>query len=263
VDTVEERLAAVDRLAVRAHVTCAAQCIGVPELVLVPGLGVSHRYLLPFARSIGTAHRCYALDLPGFGMWTKPDHMLSVADYAELVAMWMDRTGLRRAVLMGNSLGCGVVVHLAAHYPERVAGAILTSPSLDPAGRTLARTVGRWLRDVPREPMSMAPIIARDWLRTGPVWMLRGLAAMLADPIEELLPRVTAPTLVVRGERDAIVPRDWAQEAARLLPYGRLVEIPGAVHAVTFDAPETLAALVSAFLAEKLQPASGVSRGTA
>ena len=146
---------------------------------------------------------------------------------------------------------------------ERVAGAILTSPSLDPAGRTLLHTVGRWLRDVPREPMSMAPVIARDWLRTGPVWMLRGLAAMLADPIEELLPRVTAPTLVVRGERDAIVPSGWAQEAARLLPYGRLVEIPGAVHAVTFDAPEALAALVSAFLAEELQPASVVSRETA
>lgn len=250
-------------MCVRATLVASSARVTAPPLVLVPGLGVTHRYLMPFAQCIAAERRCYALDLPGFGTWRKPDRPLCAADYAELVAAWMDEMGLARAALLGNSVGSEVIVHLAARHPERVTQLVLTSPSMDPAGRTLARTLARWACDIPREPPSLAPIVARDWLVTGPVWMARGLGAMLRDPIEALLPRVTAPALVVRGERDAIVPRDWMEEAARLLPCGRTAEIPGAVHAVTFDAPEALAALVREFLAEELQATFGVSRETA
>jgi pimeloyl-ACP methyl ester carboxylesterase len=256
-------LAQAGGMRVRATLVASDACVIEPPLLLVPGLGVSHRYLMPFAERIAAERCCYALDLPGFGTWHKPDRPLSAADYAELVAAWMDEMGLARAALLGNSLGCEVIAHLAALHSERVAGLVLTSPSMDPAGRTLPRTLARWALDIPREPPSLMPLVARDWLATGPLWMARGLTAMLRDPIETVLPHVTAPALVVRGERDAIVPRRWAEEAAELLPYGRLAEISGAVHAVTFDAPEALVALVRVFLAEDLQPAACVSRETA
>ena len=58
------------------------------------------------------------------------------------------------------------------------------------------------------------------------------------------------PTLVVRGSRDQIVPQRWAEEAARLLPMGRLVVIPGAAHTANYSAPMELAHVTRAFLSE-------------
>jgi 2-hydroxy-6-oxonona-2,4-dienedioate hydrolase len=72
---------------------------------------------------------------------------------------------------------------------------------------------------------------------------------MLRDPVEEKLPLVEAPTLVVRGGRDLIVSQRWAEEFAALLPRGRLLVVPGAAHAVNYDDPEALADAVLRFLA--------------
>jgi len=60
-----------------------------------------------------------------------------------------------------------------------------------------------------------------------------------------LLPRITAPTLVVRGEHSLILDRDVAERMVKTLPSGALAEIPGAHHHVTFDAPRALADAIS------------------
>ena len=70
----------------------------------------------------------------------------------------------------------------------------------------------------------------------------------MEDRVEEKLPHVQVPALVVRGSRDTIVPQRWAEEATRLLPMGRLAEIPGAPHTVVYDAPLDLARVVRPFL---------------
>ena len=56
-----------------------------------------------------------------------------------------------------------------------------------------------------------------------------------------LLPRITAPTLVVRGEHSLILDREVAERMVKTLPSGALAEISGAHHHVTFDAPRALA----------------------
>lgn len=66
---------------------------------------------------------------------------------------------------------------------------------------------------------------------------------------------IRAPTLGVRGARDPIVPQRWAEEAARLLPRGRLVVIPGAAHSITFHAPLELTRVIRPFLLEAGPPA--------
>ena len=82
---------------------------------------------------------------------------------------------------------------------------------------------------------------------------------MLADRVEDKLPRVAAPTLVVRGTRDRIVPQAWAERAARLLPRGRFAVIPGAAHAINFSYPREFKAAMLPFLlgdAETQAPAA-------
>lgn len=58
----------------------------------------------------------------------------------------------------------------------------------------------------------------------------------------------TPPAIVVRGSRDPIAPREWANRAAALLPAGRCVEVPGAAHALNFSAPQQLAHLTRRLL---------------
>jgi 2-hydroxy-6-oxonona-2,4-dienedioate hydrolase len=55
-------------------------------------------------------------------------------------------------------------------------------------------------------------------------------------------------TLVVRGEHDPIVPQEWAKRLTAMLPKAQLVVIPGAAHAVNFNAPIPLARAVVRFL---------------
>lgn len=76
----------------------------------------------------------------------------------------------------------------------------------------------------------------------------RSFQLSLDDHMEDRLPRVAAPTLVVRGQHDPICRAPWVEEVARLLPDGRLVLIPGVAHTLVFTAPEQLAAVSRQFL---------------
>lgn len=96
-------------------------------------------------------------------------------------------------------------------------------------------------------------------MTAGPRRVLGAFAEALRDRIEEKLPYVSAPTLVVRGSHDRLVPQERAEEVTRLLPYGRLAVVRGAGHMVPHRRPEELARLVGDFLASPQQPR--VARG--
>jgi 2-hydroxy-6-oxonona-2,4-dienedioate hydrolase len=219
-----------------------------PPIVLVHGLGVSGRYLVPTARELAGEFPVYVPDLPGWGKSEKPPHPLTVPQAADALAAWMGELGLNHAVLIGNSLGCQFIIDLAVRHPERVRWAVLVGPTIDPVARTVIGQTLRGTRDLLREPLSYWPLLARDYLAAGPIRTLKTLRHALADPVVEKLPKVAAPTLVVRGERDPIAPQSWVEEIVRLLPRGRLMVIPGAAHVANYTAPEQLAAAVRTFL---------------
>lgn len=232
----------------RAHVRVAEHADG-PPVVLVHGLVISSLYMVPTARRLAASHRVYAPDLPGFGRSDKPRHVLSVPAHAAWLVRWMDAMGIDRAVLAGNSFGCQVIAHVAADHPERVAAAVLAGPTMDRHARSAPRQVGRWLVDWTMERPSLAAAHARDYWKAGIPRALRTFRLSLADRIELQLPRMPAPTLVVRGSRDPIVPEGWAREAAALLPRGRYAEVPGP-HCINYTAPDAFVRMVRAFLAE-------------
>jgi 2-hydroxy-6-oxonona-2,4-dienedioate hydrolase len=228
-------------------------------VVLVHGLVVSSRYMIPTAQRLAAHYRVYAPDLPGFGRSEKPPHALDVSGLSDALAAWMETVGLSRAALVGNSMGCQIIADLAARHPERVERAVLQGPTMDPRARTVLRQVGRFLLDAPREAPSLLPIELLDYLSAGTRRAWRTFAYALEDPIEEKLSKVRVPTLVVRGSRDPIVPQRWAEEAARLLPMGRLVVIPDAAHTLNYDHSIDLARTVRGFLDEDFRPRSDES----
>lgn len=215
-----------------------------PPVVLVHGLGVSSRYLVPTAELLAPDVRVYAPDLPGFGKSDDPPRALDVPELTDALAAWMGAFHIKGAVLLGNSLGCQIVANLAVRYPALVAAAVLVGPTADPGGRTIPRLMARAAVDIVREDPRLYPIIVCDYLRAGVGRTWRTLEHLVRDRPEERFPRIVVPALVVRGERDAIVPQGWAEEVARLLPRGRLVVVPGAAHAVNFGAPGPLAQAV-------------------
>jgi pimeloyl-ACP methyl ester carboxylesterase len=218
-----------------------------PPLVLVHGLAVSHRYLMPLAARLAGHHPVHVVDLPGFGLSGEPGRVLDVAEHADHLADWLEAAGLPPVAVLGNSFGCQVAVDLAVRHPGQVCGLVLVGPTMDPAARTACRQILRWLRDTAREDPLQLPILARDVRDAGPRRVAGTLAHALRDPIGDKLPLVKVPTLVTRGSRDPIVPMAWAQTAARLLPLGELALVPGP-HNANYGAADHLARLVLAFL---------------
>ncbi len=219
-----------------------------PVIVLVHGLVISSLYMVPTARRLAPFYPVLSPDLPGFGKSGKPRRVLTVPELADALAAWMDAVGLGRAVFVGNSLGCQVLVDLAVRYPARVERMVLAGPTMDPAARNAPEQIGRWLLDWPLERPSLAFAHLRDYREAGLRRAWRTLMHALDDPIAEKLPFVRAPTLVVRGSRDVIVPQGWTEEAVRLLPRGRLAVIPGGPHVVNYTTPRPFARIIRSFV---------------
>jgi pimeloyl-ACP methyl ester carboxylesterase len=217
-------------------------------VVMVHGLSVSSRYMVPTAQLLAPYRRVYAPDLPGFGKSEHPQRILNIAELADALARWMDAFGVGQAVLLGNSLGCQIIAEFALRSPERVERVVLVGPTVDRRGRTLQEQARRFLVNITREPASSILTQARDYWAAGLRRTLGTFRYALDDRIEEKLPQLYMPALVVRGSDDPIAPQDWCNELVQLLPEGRLGVIQGAPHATNYDAPEQLARAVLAFL---------------
>ncbi|HEX2190832.1 MAG TPA: alpha/beta hydrolase [Longimicrobiaceae bacterium] len=208
-----------------------------PALVLVHGLGVSSDYWPRNGPPLAAAGlRVLAPDLPGFGRTAHPRGATAVPAQAAALLAWAEAMELGPAVYVGHSLSCQSVLELAAWWPERVRGLVLAAPTGAPRRHPLLRQGWSFLLDIPREDWRLVPPVAQAYLRAGPlrVWRTwrRGTAH---DPLP-LLPRVRAPSRVVVGERDPVVPRDFAEALARGLPGdGRVAWIRGGPHAVHFS----------------------------
>jgi 2-hydroxy-6-oxonona-2,4-dienedioate hydrolase len=242
----------------RIHAQVATDTLpgtGLP-VVLIHGLSVSGRYLLPTAAWLAADRHVYVPDLPGFGGSEQPPKVLTIHDLADTLAAWMRAMHLQQAALLGHSFGCQILAELALRHSECLAQAIFVAPTVEPKERTAIRQIAWLLLDAFREPPALLPIVLYDYLRAGVGRTVRTLQYALQDPIERKLPQVRVPSLVIRGTHDPIVTPGWAEAVARLLPRSRLVVIPGAAHAVPYSAPVELGRVIEAFLTPRAEGAS-------
>lgn len=239
----------VDGLSVHARFSAGPEPGALP-VVLVHGYGVSGRYLIPIAQRIAAERPVWIPDLPGHGRSEKPERTLDVPGLARALRGFLEAVEVPRAAFLANSMGCQTVAELAVRHPETVDRLIFVGPTADSEARTLREHLPRFLRAAFEEKPSLIPIVAADYLRAGPRRIVEELQAMFADRIEEKLPGISAPAMVVYGERDFFVPRRWATEVARGLRTDRLFAVPGAGHALNYSAPDELMRLLRPFLSE-------------
>lgn len=241
----ESRRVTVDGLAVHALVADGPP--GAPVVVLVHGQGMSSRYMEPLGDRLASFARVHAPDQPGFGSSAKPERPLDLDGLADFHAAYLRAVGIGRATLLGNSFGCQIAAACAERHPDAVERLVLQGPTADPASRSFAGIVRRWRENSRREPSGLGFLLA-EYRRAGFGRVFGTFREMLRDRIEDRLPRVRAPVLVVRGERDPIAPEPWAERLAGLAPDGRLVTVPGAAHTLNHYQPDELARVVEAFV---------------
>lgn len=201
---------------------------------LLHGLGVGQRYFDPLAR-----------ELDGESFRPEQRRPLPIPELAAELAELLPEP----AVIVANSMGCQVAAELAVRQPELVEALVLVGPTVDPAARGFVRQGFRLSLDAWFEPPRLTGLVLADYLRYGLVRLWRQAWYALDDAVEERLPGIEAPSLVVRGAHDPLCPAQWGQEAAALLRT-RLVTVAGAGHAVHYSHPRQVAAEVRRLVAE-------------
>ncbi|WP_186317609.1 alpha/beta fold hydrolase [Curtobacterium sp. 9128] len=230
---------------------------GERPFVLVAGLGIAATYyerLAPHLEGFGPVR---ALDLPGFAGVKRFRGKVTIERYADAVERVIEELGLDDPVLVGHSMGTQVVTEVAARHPEYT-DLVLISPVIDSKARTVSESAVRFARSALHEPSVVRWHAVTAYALCGWHWFRRVLPQMVAFPIEQRAPHVQARTLIIRGEQDALVPRDWIRRLARVFPYAVLREVVGGAHSVMHAQADAVAALAVAHVRGEL-PDRGVS----
>lgn len=206
---------------------------GARDYVLVHGIGVSPAYFRPLAEELALGDRVHAVELPGFGRTRTPRRPLSIEDFAACVWAALDELGVAAPVLVGHSMGAQVVVEMALRRPASQLVALL-GPTVDAGAHSVVRQGLRLAWDTATEPPVVAATILRDYFRCGLPWYLATLRGMMRHRIEQRIPLVTAPVLLMRGARDRISPLRWLERLARAARDARVRVVPGQAHVLMY-----------------------------
>jgi pimeloyl-ACP methyl ester carboxylesterase len=255
---------------------------GAGTIVWIHGLSGSWQNWLENLPEFARTHRCVAMDLPGFGASEMPAQEISISGYAASVDALLHKLGIARAAVVGNSMGGFVAAEVAIRYGTWVDKLVLVSAAgltiehqrNETALRTL-RLVGDVLRmgtswlasksdELARRPRSRqamfrvvaahperlpAPLVAEQLRGSGKPGFIDALDAMTDYPLRDRLVKITAPTLVVWGTEDSLVPVRDAWEFGDLIPGARVVVYEDTGHVAMLERPEAFNALVREFVA--------------
>ena len=215
-----------------------------PPAVLVHGLSGSWRWWTPICEPLARRRSLYLVDLPRLG------RQLRAAELGAWLGRWMQAARLERADLVGHSLGGLVAAELAVFQPERIQRLALIAPAGIPCGRGLVRQ-GLRLVETLYDVRERLPTVIGDALRTGPLDILRGARFVSGRDLRTELAAVRAPSLLVWGKRDRLVPARIAEDWREALPGSRLVLLPCG-HVPMWEVPDELTACLLTFLDEEL-----------
>ena len=237
-----------------------------PAVFMLHGLGSSLQTFDAWAQSLSVHFRVVRFDLPGFGLTgADPSGDYSDARSLMLISGLMDQLGVKKASFIGNSMGGRLAWMFASAYPARVEKLVLISPDgFASPGFAYGRApdVPLMLRLLPYTlpkamlRMTLVPayadprrlsdaVVTRYWdfMRAPGVRRAildRTTQTILQDPTP-LLRKIQAPTLLLWGENDNMIPIANAADYMAAIPMCKLVRLPGVGHVPQEEAPaETL-----------------------
>ncbi len=209
--------------------------------MLVHGIGVSSRYFQPAAAELTRTGEVYLVDLPGYGSAPDPKRSVSLFDHARVLESVIRELGIVNPVLVGHSMGSQVVSRLVAEWPNTSDRVVLMAPTMYPQYRSPGVAAAKLLTDIWREPFRVKLIAGIDYVfRCGIPYFLKQVPILFDDRIEDRISALRARVLVMRGDADVIVPREWAIGLSERAVHGSFVEVIGP-HVVMFTDPVSVA----------------------
>ncbi len=231
-----------------------------PPLVLIHGAGGSHLYWPPELRRL-RGYCIYAPDLPGHGKSSAVDGQQSIEEYARYLVQWLETLHLRRAVLVGHSMGSAIALELALHHAEYVVGLGLIGAGARlkvlPELLNLAADQTTFYKATDllvacsfsaNSPSRLVELASRRLAETRQSVIYGDLLACNRFDVMDQLGAVKQPALVVCGAEDQMTPMRHAQFLANAIPQARLEVIPEAGHMVMLEQPNRVADSLLSFL---------------
>jgi pimeloyl-ACP methyl ester carboxylesterase len=218
-------------------------------VVLVHGLSGSTRWWDRNVSALARHYRVYLVNLPGFGVLRRSGPRFVLAEATTWLLAWMEAVGLEGAHLVGHSMGGYLSLKLAARRPEAVGKLVLVDPAGVPTHRTMLGHLGPLLLAARYSRPTFLPVLVRDALHAGPFTLLRATRDLLAEDVRGDLHRVGAPTLLIWGGRDPLIPPAIGDVMRAEIPDSHLLVIEEAGHNPMFDRPEDFNNALLAFLA--------------
>lgn len=200
-----------------------------PVFVLVHGIGMGRVVFAELIDDLKRLGRVIAIDQPGYGDSPEPPRTPTMERTADMVAALLRERGVSQVTAIGHSMGTQVVAELAVRHPDLVDRLVLIAPTVDVSARHIAVQAARLVRDLWGESPKVVMLGGFEYLRAGPN-LIRKMRAMMVHRTERSYPRITQRTLVLRGERDYVVPEPWARQAAALIPNARFDTLPDTSH---------------------------------
>ena len=250
---------------------------GAPALLLLHGFGSSLQAWDDWSAKLEQKYRVIRLDLPGFGLTgASPDHDYSEEKDLAILTHFADKLGLEKFSFIGHSMGGKMAWSLAAAQPDRVQALVLMAPD----GFPEAKDIGTKPYEVPAimglikyvlpkylVRKSIEPAFANsaalnealvnryfDMLRAPGVRgaiLDRSNQTIYSDPVPRLK-AIKAPTLLIWGEQDQMIPSTNAQSYANVLSNSTTVLVPKLGHLLQEEQPEKGLAVVMEFLDQHL-----------
>lgn len=247
------------------------------RVVLLHGWGMHAGVFRPLGERLARTHSVAAVDLPGHGDSAGYDRFADIAQHAAYLVEHLSELFQGGVTLMGWSLGGLLAQYITAHYPEYVTELILVCST--PCFRqredwacaigddVLAGFASDLIRDY---PATLSRFLALQFLHAqNPKENLRrarelvfarpqprhdmlqqGLRLLETTDLRDQLPSIHCPTLIINGERDALVPTSAARYLAEQLGTGRCVILKGAGHAPFLSHSDSFNYFVDQFLHE-------------
>lgn len=229
-----------------------------PVLLIHGNVASSHWWQKVMALLPNERFTAYAPDLRGFGQTDKPGKGQDIPTYAEDLAGFLRVMGVESALVVGHSLGGSIAMRLTLEYPSLVRGLVLVDSGpaeglITPPQNYPLLEAMKTNRELMRMALiGVAPTAAQDdfFARLVDDAMLAApVAADNARSLEQVIftPRlgeISVPTLVVWGDKDALVPLDATERTAAGIKNSRLVILDGVGHSAPIEAPERLVEVI-------------------
>jgi pimeloyl-ACP methyl ester carboxylesterase len=213
--------------------------------------------------AFGRDYDVVAPDLPGFGASARLPGTNCIALQVRVLLGLLDHLGIARASLVGHSMGGWISLAFAATYPERVerlvvvdAAGLRFEPDLALERALLPQTIDDvrlLVRANFQRPIRLPRFVLRDLLRVAKrdalsrTELLRRLVYG-DEHVDDVLHRITAPTLVAWGRADELTPVALGERIAAAIAGARLVVFDDAAHSPNVERPERFNAMLGDFL---------------